>query len=213
MMPRPDELALQGDINRSKEINRNVSGAVSTAAGLGLGTLGAGLSSKILPFLNDYIPASLALKGIQKVAPKFGQALSNGVEQGLDLKEGLNYLKDAFSNSEKKTTLEKYSPEMFQAIKEFVKSTGKSPRMAILHFLQRNPSYKDIVKKMEKDVGKDMFDIAEEAFKTSPSQQQTNQMPQQGQQLPQQIPQAQQGQQSSGVDQALLAAFDKIMKM
>jgi hypothetical protein len=52
------------------------------------------LLNKILPFLNEYIPEELALKGINKVSPKIGSFLQKGLASGLPIAGGLAFLKD-----------------------------------------------------------------------------------------------------------------------
>src|ERR1700733_15097114 len=65
----------------------------STAIGGATFTAGTALASKIAPFLSEYITPDLALKGISKINPKFGDILKRGIKNGLSLESGLDFLK------------------------------------------------------------------------------------------------------------------------
>lgn len=98
---RPDEKASAVDIERSRGRDESLKSGLKNAAGLitGVGGLGVAakslgpLSSKILPFINKYIPTDMALKGISKISPEIGNLLKKGMSQGLDIKDGLEFLK------------------------------------------------------------------------------------------------------------------------
>ena len=93
---RPDEQASKSQIERSHSWNKAAKKAGSTALNIGATIAGAGIAQKILPFLNEFISPELALKGISKVSPKLGDILNRGMSRGLNLKDGLAYLKEQF---------------------------------------------------------------------------------------------------------------------
>lgn len=99
---RPDEISSQSNIRRSNERDKLPKKIGKTAVGLGAAAIGggalAGLSSRVLPFLNEYIPTELAIKGINKIAPKLGAFLQQGMQSGLNVKDGLKYIKDNLIN-------------------------------------------------------------------------------------------------------------------
>lgn len=86
---RPDEIASEDEAERNKRLEGRIGSGLKSAASIGIGGLGA----KIAPFLSELIPVDLAMKGINKLAPKVGQFLKKGQEMGLNLKEGLDFLK------------------------------------------------------------------------------------------------------------------------
>jgi hypothetical protein len=110
---RPDEKASQHDIQKSHKFDKLLKKGVKSAAGLATAATGIGISSKILPFLSEFIPADLALKGISKVSPKIGDFLNKGLKAGLDLKSGLDFLKEKIQPEEEKE--DKYQPLLDKA--------------------------------------------------------------------------------------------------
>lgn len=90
---RPNELAQKTIQEREHAWNKSLKKAGSTALSIGASIAGAGIASKVLPFLSEFISPELALKGISKVSPKLGDFLQRGMSQGLALNDGLQYLK------------------------------------------------------------------------------------------------------------------------
>ncbi len=121
---RPDEKAAAHDIEKSHKFNKLLKKGVKTAGGLAIAATGVGISSKLLPFLNELIPADLALKGISKVSPKIGEFLNNGLKAGLDLKSGFEFLKDKIQPEEKKE--DPYQPllDKAQGMQDRLKNLG-----------------------------------------------------------------------------------------
>src|ERR1700690_2790541 len=92
----PDELAAEAEIERSQGRDKLVKKGLAAGAGL---ALSAG-ATRLLPFLNEHIPIDLAIKGISKINPKIGNLLHEGTKMGLNVSEGLDYLKSQFGKSE-----------------------------------------------------------------------------------------------------------------
>jgi hypothetical protein len=221
MVLRSDEMANEAEVGRDKKFRSNVGKGVATAASLGAGALG-GLSSKILPFLNQYIPAGLAMQGISKVAPKLGTFLQKGQEMGLDVQQGLDFLKDKLSpkegsdSKEKRNIIEQYDPDLFRLLKRKLE-LGDDPGEAASH--SNFGKYKESIKKMEKDHKMPFADIVKSVFgqgqmglpqQQQQAQQQAQMQAQQQQQMQgQQLQQGQQGQGGQG-QQALAAILQKI---
>lgn len=90
---RPDEQASQYEMSKARGRDEYLKKGIKTAVGVGKAAVGLGLSSKIIPFLSDFIPVDLAIKGISKVSPQLGDFLKNGMAKGLDVKEGFNFIK------------------------------------------------------------------------------------------------------------------------
>ncbi len=102
---RPDEMTAQADIERSNRQNQRAGNIGKVGANLALTAAGltaarplsAGLS-RVLPFLSEMITPELALKGISKVNPELGKMLNKGMKNGLNIKDGLNFIKNNLSN-------------------------------------------------------------------------------------------------------------------
>jgi len=222
MVLRSDELANQAEIERDKNLRSNIGKGIGTAASLATASTLGPLASKIMPFLNEYIPAGLALKGINKVSPKLGAFLSKGQEMGLDLESGLDYVKDKFGSvkekkeqaKENRNIIEQESPELHQFISQEI-AKGRPP----LHaggIAQQDKRFSEVIKKLSKKHKTDWSKIIEAIYgqeaKALPEQQQQAtqpqgiqpQQPQPGQQQVQSQQQAGQGQ------QALMAVLQKI---
>lgn len=101
--PRPDELASMAEIERGKKYRGLAKSTISTAASLGGYTQ---LAGKLLPFLNENLPIDIAMKGIKKFSPNLAKLLNKGATMGLDIGEGLEYIKDRISpKPEEKTSI------------------------------------------------------------------------------------------------------------
>lgn len=154
---RPDEQANLADIERDEKFRKNLQRGAASAATLGTGLVASGLTSKILPFLNEYIPADLAVKGISKISPKLGDFLKRGQSMGLKVEEGLQYVKDQIipkgRPQESRNVIEQYSPELHQFIVEQIRQ-GRSPLEAgALAQLESKGAkgFKSIIDKITKD--------------------------------------------------------------
>lgn len=188
---RPDELASQAEIERAEGRNRTLKRGIKTAAGIGLSAGGAALSARVLPFLNEYITSDLAIKGISKVSPQLGNFLQKGVEKGLDIKEGLNFIKDKMQEKkepakENRNIVEQYSPELHQFITTEVQK-GR-PVLEAGAIAQTNPKFKNVINQISKDHKVDWSAILKTVYggqgqtqSQQPSQEMQSQQPQQGQ--------------------------------
>jgi len=150
---RPDEKTRESEIKKAQGRTNAVKSGLETAATAAIGGLGlTGAASKILPFLNQYIPKELAFKGINKIMPGLGNFLKNGMAQGLSLKSGLDYLKDEFikeDNSKQNLNLiEQESPELFQFIDQEIKKGRKPIEAAAL--AQNDKRFSNIISKLMK---------------------------------------------------------------
>lgn len=204
MALRPDERVLEEEVKRNERFNQGLKTAGKAALQVGTTAAGFGLSSKILPFLSELIPADLALKGINKISPAVGSFLKKGMSNGLDLKEGFDFLKEKFQPKaepakQDRNIIQQYSPELFQFIDGKIKE-GLSPLQAGA-VASSQKQFQDVIKKMKKDHKADFADILQTVFGTAEQPQSQMQQPPQGQ--PQQ----------GNVDAQLMAAFDKILKM
>ena len=222
---RPDEKAMLSEIERSRKSDEQLKGVLKTGAktAIGLGTAGLGLAgakmaSKVMPFLNEFIPYDLALKGISKVSPELGGFLKKGMEKGLDLKEGLEFIKKNISGTEEanspvkenRNIIQQYSPELFNFLEDQIKQ-GRDPLQAGA-IAQNDNRFAPAIKKMSKDHKSDWSSILQTVFGQSQmAQQQQGQQQVQPQQMQQQQAQPQQAQGGQG-QQALMSILQKIQQ-
>ena len=217
---RPDEQATQSEIKRATSRTNDVKTILSQAASFGTAGLAAKAGGKILPFLSQYIPEELAYKGINKVMPKLGAFLKDGMAQGLSLKSGLDYLKSEFGENsetqepakENRNIVEQYSPNLHQYILDLIKQ-GNTPIQAgtkAKKFLDKK--HQDIIKKIENDHKTDWARIIESVYggQGMALPQSSGNSGQMQQQQPSQQNMQQQGQ---GLDPGIQAALQKIMQM
>ncbi len=215
MVLRSDEVANQAEVERDQRFRGNVAKGITSAGSLATAAVGGGLAARVLPFLNQYIPPGLAMKGINKVSPKLGAFLQKGHEMGLDVEEGLGFIKDKLTADKKepakqdKNIIEQYSPELHQFIMEQVKN-GRSPIEAgALATMEKKggPNFKSIIAKLTKDHNAPWSSILETVYGQQGGQKSQGQ---QQQQSPSQQAQPNQGTQSGSGQQALMAILAKI---
>jgi hypothetical protein len=216
MVLRPDELAAISEIEMAKSKNQDIKKGLKFAANVGTAALGVGTAvagakglSKVLPFLNEFIPAELALKGISKISPELGKFLKTGQSMGLDLKSGLDFLNNKLksqASTEQKNIIAQYSDELNNFLQDYI-NKGRTPLEAGA-LAQLDPKFKNVIKKIEQDHKTNFSSILQSIFgqenpqtEKQPQQpQQTNanpQQPQQGQGLDPQLLQLMQGIRSS----------------
>lgn len=233
---RASEQVAEGRIRGIKESDERIKGGLrtfgklaSTAVGATTLASGAALSAKIAPFLSEYITPELALKGISKVSPKFGDALRRGMKDGLSLESGLDFLKESIKKPKEQenaqqsgNVIEQYSPELHEFISSEIEK-GRSPIEAGAA-AELNGKFKNAIGKLTKDHKSPFSALLQTVYGSDKKQEALGKfkqhqkksgmvdelydMYQQGQQQ-NQMGQPQQGENS----QIVKAAFDKIMQM
>lgn len=226
MSLRPDEIANRDYVERSDRAESKVKQGISTAAAIGTTALGAGLTARLLPMLSEFIPAQTALKGISKISPKIGDFLQNGLNAGLNLKDGLDFIRGQLSPPEKeerdeameaeepakegRNIIEQYDPNLFEYIKGMI-AQGNTPEAAAAKskkFLDKKKL--DLIAKIEKDHKTDWASIVSSIFggnmATSPGQSQQAQAPAQAPAQAQEQPPGSAG----GVDPQLLSIMNQM---
>lgn len=140
----------------------------------------------------------MAMRGIQKISPEVGKFLKKGQVMGMDIKEGLNFLKDKLSpkneeenvdltqkGSDRRNLIEQYDPELNTYIKENVKK-GMSIIQAG-HNALKHSRFKQAIDKMVKDHKAPWTSILQSVFGSEQKPQANQQMQQNEQeQSPQQ---------------------------
>ncbi len=215
---RPDEKAAQAYIEKSQMQNDRAKSLIKTGVNLATGIGGAGLaakganslSSKIGPFINKYIPTDMAIKGISKVSPEIGRLLKKGMEQGLDIQDGLDFIKEKMQPKqepakENRNIIQQYSPELHQFLDQEIKN-GRSPIQAGA-IAQADKRFSATINKLMKDHKTPWSSIIESIYgngQTAQVAQQTQPQAQSPQQNQPMKSQAQSGQQGDPLFQALM---------
>lgn len=173
-------------IAKRKQAPINAIRTAGTIIGGGAALRGSGaVLKRILPFLNDYIPESIARKGLEKVDPRLGKFINHMTDAGntftdvkdiLKLKaEGAMALQAQNKNKTQESVnqpakqhlniVEQYSPELHQLISNEIKK-GRTPTQAAagLQASKQINRFKDAIQKMEKDHKTDLLSIIEATY-------------------------------------------------
>lgn len=167
---RPDEKAAQAEIERAQKFKGNIQKGATAIAGIGAAAAGGALSSKILPFLNEFIPSDLAIKGISKISPKLGNFLKQGQSMGLDVKEGLDFIKNKIQPNNQGTItddlIEKYSPELSKFVENLFDQGEQLETVdALIRNVPKNFNrFKDSINKIETHAGQPFKEILEKIY-------------------------------------------------
>ena len=211
MKLRPDEIAAEENIKKNNRSDERLKSGLKTAGSLAVTGASAGMGAKLMPFLSSYIPMDLALKGINKLSPVTGKFLRKGMKSGLDLKDGLNYLKESIEGSSKKpienteNIIQQYSPELLQFLKDEI-ANGMAPQKAGAVARLMSKDFDKAIKQIEKDHKTDFSLLLQNIF-GSAEQPKAQQEPEQ---MQQEQMQGQQGQQAGGVDPALMQVIQNM---
>lgn len=208
---RPDERVLEEQQKKYGAIESGLKKGVKFASAA---AIGAG----ILPFLSEHIPLDLAMKGINKLSPVLGKFLKDGQSIGLDVKEGLNLIKDKIGE-QNVDIISQESPELKSFLEAHI-SNGRSLEEAGA-LAQLDEKYKSPIKKLEKSHKTNFSNILRTVFGDSKPKaaQPTQAAPQP--QAPQQAPAPQNGPPATGSrqpfqgnsDQAIIEALQKVLQM
>ena len=120
------EIQRQGEF--PKEILKTVGSLAATAGTTALGGLAA---SRVLPFLSQYIPQDLAIKGLSKIDPRFGKFINKALSKGTDFEEIKNFIKGKAEEGEEKqpakqngNIIQQESPELHSFVEQEIKNAG-----------------------------------------------------------------------------------------
>lgn len=192
------------EIKRQGELPlKYLKAGASLAATGGSAIAGGKILSKVMPFLNSYIPQELAVKGLSKIDPRFGNFIDKALSAGKSFDEIKEFIKektDQGSEEQLKSpldTLMGLSPELTEVIREQIQK-GQTPQAAAA-YAKIHPKSSKHVDKIEKELKEDFIDYIGRLFG------QTSQQPQKPQQ------QTTQGTQGQG-QQALMAILQKIQQ-
>lgn len=166
---------------------------------------GGGLASRVLPFLNRYIPENLFKKGLEKADPRLGKFVDTALSGGKSIDEVKDFIKQKIESSEpeeKKTTakskrniVEQYDPELHTYIDAKIKKGGNP--LVVAAQAMTHGRFAKVIKKIIKDHKAQWSDIVASIYgtgETAPMQAQPAQQQMQAQAGQPQIGQPQGGQ-------------------
>lgn len=219
---RADEIASEKEGKRIEKFNEGI----KTVGKMGLNLA---MATRMAPFLSQYITPDIALKGISKINPKVGSFLKKGMETGLPIKEGLEFLKGKIDNtideSKVKSGPKSLFDEFLGATEPSTLSEGQQAQLAFLRNVTEqleakgvgkdNPALKRIRKKVKDVIEGKVSEVLGQAMAMQPQKGQQMPETQPPQQMPMGQPQApmqQPGQptQPGQGQQALMAILQKI---
>jgi hypothetical protein len=169
--------------------------AGSLAAGAGSAYLGGSIAGRVMPFLNQYIPQSLAMKGLSKIDPRFGTFINKALDEGESFDNVKEFIKEkiqpALPNEDENTEeniIKKFSPKLSGLVDKYIRAGHPIDEV---EQIVRSPGNKlsREVEHMEKSLGMTFYDIMRSIYggekrRQQPGKQQTQPMqpmPQQGQ--------------------------------
>jgi|SRR5579863_5119183 len=127
-----------------------------TATKIGIGAAATAFSpllSRAAPFLSQYIPEDLAIKGLSKISPSFGKFIQSARDKGYDFQEVKDFIGEQINQSqsakESRNIIEQYSPELHQFILGEIQKGRKPIEAAAL--AQNDKRFGDVIKKLVKD--------------------------------------------------------------
>ena len=209
MVLRSDESANESEIERDQNFRGKVGKGVGAAAGLATAAIGGPLAARIMPFLSEYIPSALAIKGINKVSPKLGAFLQKGQEMGLDAESGLNFIKEKLAPpKEERNIIQQYSPELHSFIDQEIKK-GTSPIDAAI-LANKDKKFREILSKLSKEHKTPWSTLVENIYGGAGQVPQQSSLQQQPSQQPQQMQQSGNPQAKQQLMQAMQALSQKL---
>jgi hypothetical protein len=183
-----------------------------------------------LPFLSEGLPLGIAMKGLQKISPKLASYLKRGQKLGLDVEEGMRFIKDKLQPQDlsesqtqqpEKAKAQARPQSLFRRLVGDIDFSQLDERTTKeISFFEKiasqlekkgkdekDPAVKNLKKKIDKALKGMTGMIESEAMQMEP-QQEIEQQPIQGQPIPGQT-QIQEQQPEQG-QQALMAILQKI---
>lgn len=149
---------------------------------------GAAISSRIVPFLSQYIPYDLFKKGLTKVDPRLGKFIDHVEEEGAEPEEIKGFIQSKIDNHEQgqkakneRNIIEKYDPELHTYIKEKI-GKGEHPIKAGASALGHR-RFKNAINKIMKDYNTSWDKVLESVYGQGEQAQPSQVAPQQEQMI------------------------------
>ncbi len=192
-----------------KRLAKNAVNAGATAASIAGAATFAPLLARAAPFLSEYIPENLAIKGLSKVSPKLGKFVEDSLNSGYDFKEVKDFIGEQVKESQQpakqaKNIIEQESPELHQFLDQEIRKGRKPIEAAAL--AQNDKRFSELIGKLSKKHKTPWSSIIESVFGNGDMGLQQNK--QQEQQKPMQQQEGQGGPGQQTIMQALQAATE-----
>lgn len=184
-----DEILRQGELPKK---------ALKTAASTALAAGSTTLAGKALSLVNRYVPENIAIKGLNKLDPRFGNFITKAMAAGKSFDEVRDFISQKAGEGmqenqqteppkEDRNIIEQYSPELNQFMKEKI-GAGEDPiKAAALALFQKGNNFESVIRKMEKDHKTNWSQLVQSIYggqgaKMTPNQPQNPQQQQSNQQ-------------------------------
>ena len=161
--------------------------------------------SRAAPFLSEYIPETLAIKGLSKISPKFGKFIQEAFDSGYDYDEVKDFIGQQINDSqegqakENRNIIEQESPELHQFLNNEIRN-GRNPIEAAA-IAQNDKRFSSIIKNLMKKYKTPWSNLIQSIFGSGEQALPQQKQMQQGiQQMQQPMQNQQQGQ---GLDPAI----------
>jgi hypothetical protein len=179
-----EEVRRQGEL--PLKIAKNAAAVGSTAA---TAYFGGSALNRVLPFLSKYVPEDLAIKGLNKVDPRYGKFIEKALAAGKSFDEVKDFIGSKIEEGgqgqtppkQNKNIIEQESPELHQFMLDEIRKGRKPIEAAAI--AQNDKRFSDIVKKLMKKHKTPWSSIIESIFGSGEMA-----LPQQGQQQEMQQP-------------------------
>lgn len=133
----------------------------------------AQLATRAMPFLNTYIPAKLAIKGLSKVDSRLGKFFDEAQKLGYGIEQIREFMSDKFQSHEKeqqqpakenRNIIEQYSPELHQFLTGEIQKGRKPVEAGVM--AQYDKQFSNVIKKLMKDHKTSWSDIIQSIYGT-----------------------------------------------
>jgi hypothetical protein len=129
---------------------------LKNAASLGLAATGGGaIASRILPFLNKYVPAEIAKKGLSKISPTISKFINGAINQGYTEEEAFDFIRNKSEGSNKaevkenRNVIQQYDDRLAAFLDNEIKQ-GRNPLEAGA-LARSKKEFQKSIDKIEKD--------------------------------------------------------------
>jgi hypothetical protein len=152
------------------------------------GYTGSSIAGRVLPMLSKYIPQELAIKGLNKIDPRFGKFVNKAMSGGQTFDSIRDFLEEKAQEGlpakQSGNIIEQESPELHKFLDQEIKKGRKPIEAAAI--AQNDKKFSNIINKLMKSHKTPWSSIVESIFGSGdmalPQQEQKNPMQQQMQQ-------------------------------
>lgn len=193
-----------------------------TALGGGAASVGSKALKQLMPavgaLINNYVPENIAMKGLNKIDPRFGNFIQGALDEGYSFDDLRSFIGEKVQKTqqgvkENKNIISQYDDQLHAFMDNLIKNGRSALEAGAL--ARATGKFNKAIKKMEKDHKTNFSSIIEAVYGKEQPQakqsapQQTQQIAEQAQPNPAQSPSSA----PNNGDAALIAALQKILSM